>query len=84
MKQNEIRVCASGQLKYSRLDDANFCLDLQKDQIPNVSKMLKENREEDTYTLVIQTEPLFAEPDVDSGNTHEATLTIDDLECKWY
>ena len=32
----------------------------------------------------VQTEPLFAEPDVDLGNTHEATLTIIDLECKWY
>ena len=26
----------------------------------------------------VQTEPLFAEPDVNLGNTHEATLTIID------
>jgi hypothetical protein len=44
--------------------------------------MLKENREEDTYTLLIQTDPLFAEPELASGDSQEATFTFDDLECE--
>lgn len=44
--------------------------------------MVKENRDEDTYTLVIQTEPLFVEPENDAGSSQEANFTIDDLECK--
>jgi hypothetical protein len=44
--------------------------------------MLMENCEEDTYTLVIQTDPLFAEPEFDLEDSQEATFTFDDLECE--